>query len=193
MAPSDCSSGSLKMIRAPKCRAIRLRASLTLPGITRATGTPRAAPTQAYAIPVFPLVESRSVRPRRVGSASWMMAKAGRSFTLPPGLNHSSLAWISTPGGSSERRRTRGVSPTGRPGRAPPRGTTPRGPCPGRTRPAAGAGRSAPAAPGSASAGDRRYDGQPVAFLQLRSKPLRVADVLVVAEEVHVTAESALV
>src|SRR5438445_13744516 len=272
MAPSDCSRASLKMIRAPKCRAIRLRASLTLPGITSATGMWSAAPIHAYAIPVLPLVESSSVLPRRVETASCTMRSAARSFTLPPGLNHSSLAWISTPGGSKERSRTMGVFPTacvsesritsqaprgshrappsrllpplpprqrrerrfsflrarsnrsrerggsapraslghrrqsgrsrsprdtGRPrarrARVPARGTRPRGPCLDRIRPAAGAASSALAVRPSASAGDRRHDGEPVAFPELCPEPLSVAHVLVVAEQVHVPAQGALV
>src|SRR6266852_5493777 len=65
-------------------------------------------------MPVLPLVESISVRPRSLplSSASRTICSPARSLTLPPGLNHSSLAWISTPFGSSDRSRTSGVLPT---------------------------------------------------------------------------------
>src|SRR5437867_2943112 len=65
-------------------------------------------------MPVLPLVESINVRPPSLplSRASRMICSPARSLTLPPGLNHSSLAWISTPAGSSERSRTRGVLPT---------------------------------------------------------------------------------
>src|SRR5438045_767734 len=48
-------------------------------------------------------------------------------------------------------------------------------------------------APRSASARDGRNDGQLVAFLEQGGETLAVADVLVVAEEVHVAAQGALV
>src|SRR5438477_2748001 len=63
-------------------------------------------------MPVLPLVESIKVRPLRSGSASWTICNPARSLTDPPGLHHSSLAWISTPGGSRIFRRTSGVLPT---------------------------------------------------------------------------------
>src|SRR5690242_1603856 len=219
-------------------------------------------------MPVLPLVESIRVRLRSSGSASWMMRSAARSLTDPPGLNHSSLAWISTPGGSSERSRTTGVFPTAwvresringpaprgwrpappghppplrrRGGRSPPpprrtgrsrarafatprarrarpppparsrsrpdtgrprarnarcrgRGTTPRPACPDRSPRAGDGARTSPVARRSASARDRRHDGEPVAFLERGGEPLGVADVLVVAEDVHVPAQRALV
>src|SRR4051812_11459681 len=63
-------------------------------------------------MPVLPLVESIRVRPRREGKASRMTCNPARSLTDPPGLNHSSLAWISTSGrGSSVRSLTSGVLP----------------------------------------------------------------------------------
>src|SRR4051794_5417669 len=112
MAPSLVSSGSEKMTCAPKERTIFFLASLTFSGITSATGIFMAAPIQAYAMPVLPLVESINVRPRRDGRASRMTCNPARSLTDPPGLNHSSLAWISTSGrGSSVRSLTSGVSP----------------------------------------------------------------------------------
>ena len=56
---------------------------------------PRTAPTMARPIPVFPLVGSMMVPPGFRSSrlsASRTMLIAIRSFTLPPGLNCSSLA-----------------------------------------------------------------------------------------------------
>src|SRR5438874_862028 len=235
-------------------------------------------------MPVLPLVESSNVRPFKFpeARASSKICSAARSLTLPPGLNHSSLAWISTPFGSSERSRTSGVLPTasasdsritsrrparsgsrprGRPARrssrSPPawrhpggrrgvpdvslvhrrsamdpapaarrarqaprfRAVLPRSPpgnepptappnsfrapkplrpaaAPGlrrRTRRAAGGARTFPVDPPSASAGDGRHDGQPVAFLERRSKALRVPYVLVILEQIHVTPQPALV
>src|SRR5437764_11419866 len=63
-------------------------------------------------MPVLPLVESISVRPRSLSLDSRMICNPARSLTDPPGLNHSSLAWISTPAGSSDRSRLKGVFPT---------------------------------------------------------------------------------
>src|SRR5438105_7100587 len=41
-----------------------------------------------------------------------MICSPARSFTLPPGLNRSNFAWISTPPGSSDLSLTKGVLPT---------------------------------------------------------------------------------
>src|SRR3989337_921703 len=67
-------------------------------------------------MPAFPEDESSTIlsgvsRPSR--SASSIMRRTGRSFTDPPGLNHSAFARISTRGGIPRRRVTRssGVLP----------------------------------------------------------------------------------
>src|SRR4030067_3377520 len=67
-------------------------------------------------MPAFPEDESSTIlsgvsRPPR--PASSIMRSAGRSFTDPPGLNHSAFARISTRGGIPRRRFTRssGVLP----------------------------------------------------------------------------------
>src|SRR3990170_4811397 len=67
-------------------------------------------------MPAFPEDESSTIlsavsRPSR--SASSIMRRTGRSFTDPPGLNHSAFARISTRGGIPRRRFTRssGVLP----------------------------------------------------------------------------------
>src|SRR6266851_442644 len=75
-----------------------------------------AAPTIAYAIPVLPEVESmivlRCVSSPRC-SPSTIIESAARSFTEPPGLNHSALAYTSSPGNSRSNSLTRssGVLP----------------------------------------------------------------------------------
>src|ERR1700731_3044197 len=78
---------------------MRFRSSEALFGRHSVTGYPRAAPIMAYAIPVFPLVASMMVLPGTnaplLRPAS-IIPKAGRSFTDPPGLNHSALPQIST-------------------------------------------------------------------------------------------------
>jgi len=54
-----------------------------------------AAPTIAYAMPVLPDVESMMVFARVSAprlSPSSIIESAARSFTDPPGLNHSALA-----------------------------------------------------------------------------------------------------
>src|SRR4051812_6720867 len=258
------------MMRAPKWRVMGFRAPPPLPRMTSATRACSAAPLPAEAMPGVPLGGAVSGRPPRMGSASWRMRRAARSLTEPPGLNHSSLAWISTPGGSSERSRTRGVLPTAwvresrikrpaprewqrappqppppprrrkkkkkffflhgrrgrsrgpgggalraRPARPPPPGRSrwrpgsgpPRAPparCPeretrhpaggpDRTRPEAGGGRTVPVGWASASARDRRNDGEPVALFDGGGQALRVPHVLVVAEDVDVPAQRALV
>src|ERR1035437_6839600 len=70
----------------------------------------------AYAMPVLPEVASSRTlsgvrRPER--SPSRIMLRPARSFTEPPGLKNSALAWISTPGNweSSFFSRMRGVLP----------------------------------------------------------------------------------
>src|ERR1700722_19842211 len=67
-------------------------------------------------MPVLPEVASSRVlswvrRPDR--SPSRIMLEPARSFTEPPGLKNSALAWISTPGNSESSffRRIRGVLP----------------------------------------------------------------------------------
>src|ERR1022692_4219615 len=67
-------------------------------------------------MPVFPLVLSRMVRPgasRPDLSPSSIIRRAGRSFTEPPGLRNSALAYTATSGHSSSKRRMRsnGVLP----------------------------------------------------------------------------------
>ena len=60
---------------------------------------PKAAPTMASAIPVFPEVASITTFPsfmRFLLMASINILKAGLSFTDPPGLKLSSFAYIST-------------------------------------------------------------------------------------------------
>src|SRR5580692_58592 len=95
---------------------MRLRSGDTLDGIARRTGIPRAAPIMARAIPVLPLVASRIALPGLSTSRFWAsrtIEAAARSFTLPPGLVHSTLPSSVTP--SRPRaicsRRTRGVDP----------------------------------------------------------------------------------
>src|SRR5438874_3140213 len=55
MAPSDPSSGSVKMTSAPYASSRALRSSLAFPGTHIVTPTPVAAPSIAYATAVFPL------------------------------------------------------------------------------------------------------------------------------------------
>src|SRR5215472_7964352 len=67
-------------------------------------------------MPVLPLVASRITLPRcnlPERSPSRIIEYAARSFTEPPGLNHSALAQISTLGNSapSRDRRINGVLP----------------------------------------------------------------------------------
>src|SRR5713226_10537999 len=84
--------------------------------MTSLTRYPLAAPTIAYAIPVLPEVESmivlRCVSSPRC-SPSTIIESAARSFTEPPGLNHSALAYTSSPGKSRSNNliRSRGVLP----------------------------------------------------------------------------------
>src|SRR5215217_3043414 len=78
---------------------------------------PMAAPIQAYAIPVFPLVASRMVFSgvrAPLFSPSRIIHSAGRSLTEPPGLYHSALPRILTPGTSAEMlgNSSSGVFPT---------------------------------------------------------------------------------
>jgi hypothetical protein len=69
--------------------------SLTLAGIANSTGTPKAVPTIAKAMPVFPEVASMTTLPSfmsPLSMASKNIERAGLSFTEPPGLKPSSLA-----------------------------------------------------------------------------------------------------
>src|SRR5579864_422237 len=116
MAPSLPSSGSLYSTSAPYALTNWRRSSLTLPGITRRTRYPFAAPIIAYAMPVLPLVLSVMMRSRVSlpdRSPSSIMRSAGRSFTDPPGLRNSALAYTATSGHSWSKSRTRssGVLP----------------------------------------------------------------------------------
>ncbi len=73
---------------------MRLRSGVTFAGMQSVTPKPSAAPSIANAIPVLPEVASSR---RLLGvssprsSATRTMFHAGRSFTEPPGLNHSAL------------------------------------------------------------------------------------------------------
>src|SRR5437763_5033072 len=112
--------GSVSSTSAPYAFRSARRRGLAFSGMTSLHGTPSGAESIAYAIPVLPLVASRSPRPR--GSrpraiASRRMKSAARSFTLPPGLRDSSFASTRTPRARSGLRRsisTSGVSPTRR-------------------------------------------------------------------------------
>ncbi len=75
-------------------------------------GNPRARPIIASAMPVFPDVASRIVLPavRRPRSMpSTIMARAGRSLTLPPGFRCSALASSRSPGTSAAIRSSRSI------------------------------------------------------------------------------------
>ena len=67
---------------------IRLRSGVMLAGITSSTGSPRALPNIASAMPVLPLVASRIVCPasRPSARAASSIPLAARSFTEPLGL-----------------------------------------------------------------------------------------------------------
>src|SRR5580693_6814566 len=84
-------------------------------GISRVTLYPRAAPTKANAIPVFPLVGSISSTPGFNNprfSASQIIDAPMRHFTEYAGLRPSTLARIVTGSPAVTRfRRTRGVRP----------------------------------------------------------------------------------
>ena len=94
--PSD----SVSSTRAPYSRSRPSRSRLIPCGSVSTRSYPFAAQTNASAIPVLPLVASTivvlpgSIRPSR--SAASIIATPIRSFTLPPGLNASSLANSST-------------------------------------------------------------------------------------------------
>ena len=107
MAPSvPPSSGFVSTSSAPSARSISLRSGLAFAGTHSFTGYPRAAPTIAYAMPVFPDVASRIVRPGvnlPEASPSRIIRAAARSFTEPPGFCHSAFAYSSTPPGLRAR------------------------------------------------------------------------------------------
>src|SRR4051794_32275922 len=101
MAPSVPSSPGVSTTLAPYSFSSCLRSGLAVFGTHTSTSYPSAAPSMAYAMPVFPEVASNMVlpgtsSPRRSPSRS--ICSAARSFTEPPGLNHSALAYISTAG-----------------------------------------------------------------------------------------------
>src|SRR2546430_9017944 len=115
MAPSVPSSGSVSTSLAPNARMIRLLSIETLAGMQSSSAWPRTAHTIASATPVFPLVASRTVRPRRrrpSSSAARTIQRPGRSLTLPPGLALSTFAQ-SSPRSPAPMRcsGTSGVSP----------------------------------------------------------------------------------
>src|SRR5438874_3323210 len=104
------------MTSAPYARRRAIFSALILSGITKTQRYRRRAATIAKPTPVLPEVGSTIVPPGRsrpVASAASIIATAGRSLTLPPGLRNSSLAsrWHdrSRPMRSS---RTMGVPPT---------------------------------------------------------------------------------
>src|SRR4030095_12235789 len=141
----------------------------------------------ASAMPVLPEVESRMVflgtrRPWRM--PSWIIRSAGRSFTEPPGLKPSTLAYMRTPSGTPSRTRvisTSGVFPIS----WRTDGET-IGPAPGAVGPekkrawATCEGMRSRLAPSR----DRRHDRQLVARLERRLQVLEEADVLAVHEDV---------
>src|SRR5262245_56903558 len=186
MAPSEPSSGSLKMAVAPKAATMRLRSLLTLPGMTSSTGNPNAAPIIASAMPVFPDVESMIVLPGTSFPCARpisIILRAGRSFTEPPGLKPSSLAKMRTSSRTpsrSVRISTSGVLPINS---TMERATN--GPASG---PAGTAHRTCAAAcvmkRRSAPACDGRHDRQLVAGLHRSRELLHKADVLAVHEDV---------
>src|ERR1700746_689158 len=95
---------------------MRLRSLDTLDGMHRVTGKPCAAPIMAYAMPVFPLVESSRILPGPnfpLARASATMFDAARSFTDPPGLSHSALprSWILGRSRAMRSSRNSGVLP----------------------------------------------------------------------------------
>src|SRR5215468_3087991 len=142
----------------------------------------------ASAIPVLPEVESRMVLPgtsRPWRMPSWIILRAGRSFTEPPGLKPSILANRRTPGGTPSRTRwisTSGVLPIS----SSTEGET-SGPSPGAVGPVeqpACARRDAIHAPRSAASRDGRDDRELVARLHRGVEVLEEADVLAVDEDV---------
>src|SRR5438477_7599832 len=104
-------------VRTPEAPNASMSLALTGPypsGITTMQPYPLAAASIARATPVLPDVGSTIVppgrsRPRR--SASRIIARAMRSFTLPPGLNHSSLAKIRAAPRAKRASSTSGVAP----------------------------------------------------------------------------------
>src|SRR5262245_49518278 len=186
MAPSEPSSGSLKMAVAPKAATMRLRSLLTLPGMTSSTGNPNAAPIIASAMPVFPDVESMIVLPATSFPCARpisIILRAGRSFTEPPGLKPSSLAKMRTSGRTPSR--TARISTSGV---LPISSTTERATNGPEAGPAGTAHRTCAAAllmsRRSATAGDRRHDRQLVTGLHRSRDLLEEADVLAVHEDV---------
>ena len=81
------------MTSAPQRASRRKRSGEAFAGTHTVTPIRAAAPSMAYATAVFPLDASSR---RRLGSApsampARMISRAGRSFTEPPGFNHSAL------------------------------------------------------------------------------------------------------
>ena len=103
------------MSSAPYARSSMRRSRLIVSGMVSTHRYPRAAHTMARAIPVLPLVGSRMIVSgliRPACSAASIMDTPMRSFTLPAGLNDSSLAATSATAPAVTRRsRTSGVFP----------------------------------------------------------------------------------
>ena len=95
MAPDIPSAPEVSTIVAPNVARSRRRSMLIVSGIVKIRRYPFIAAAQAKPTPVLPLVGSISVAPQVIlpsFSAASIMAKAVRSFTLPPGLNDSAFA-----------------------------------------------------------------------------------------------------
>jgi len=113
-APSDPSAALVKTSSAPYACKICLRSGDAFSGKHSFTGYPIAAQIIAYAMPVFPLVESSSVLPATSSprsSPSRIMFNAGRSFTEPPGFKNSAFAHTSARPREASPIRSSGVCP----------------------------------------------------------------------------------
>src|SRR5262245_8533045 len=115
-APFEPSSPGDSTISAPYRRRSRRRSAVTFAGTTQVRGYPRSRAASARAMPVFPLVGSRSRRPGSSSpdaSAASSIALATRSLIEPLGFCPSSLAYSRTPDlGESRGSSTSGVDPT---------------------------------------------------------------------------------
>src|ERR1035438_5839652 len=115
MEPAMPSEPSVRIRLAPSALSTLRRSTDMLSGMVRVMGYPRAAATNARAIPVFPLVGSMSALPGfRMPrfSASQTMEAPIRHFTEYAGLRPSILArTVALPPSVTRLRRTSGVPP----------------------------------------------------------------------------------
>jgi len=114
MAPGMPPAAGVRTSSAPSALTTLRRSTLIDSGMTSMHLYPRAAQTNASAIPVLPLVGSttrvsREIFPWR--SAAWIIARPMRSFTDASGLKASTLHNTAARERMILRIRTRGVRP----------------------------------------------------------------------------------